>query len=146
MAAFPFVFSHIAKIPSTVSEKSDELAVCELSAVIAEEHLDLTAQSSSAPTTESDSIIVHKPEEMILQMHLQQNQSVDTTQNLHHLPKTLNLHQSVMDQQTPLVVLQETYSQNMSKEFEQPHSEAIGHEKHVQQHIHSEREQDSKSI
>jgi len=43
-------------------------------------------------------------------MHLQQNQSVQpqyVPQNLHHPSETLNLQQSVMDQLSPLVVIQE---------------------------------------
>jgi len=47
---------------------------------------------------------------MILQMRLQQNQSVqpqDVLQNLYHPSETLYLQPSVMDQLSPLVVIQE---------------------------------------
>jgi len=126
------------------SEKLDILVTSELSVENTKEHFDLTAQSSSAPSTESDSIIVHKPEEMILQIHLQHNQSVqsqDVPQNRYHPPEALNLQQSVMDRLSPLVIIQETDSQNMPKESAD--SEAISHE---QQNIHTHTEQDSKLI
>ena len=140
--------SVVAKALSTVSEKLNKSAISEFNA---EEQFDMTTQSSrqstqsnSSTTAESNSIIVHEPEELILQtqgsnQHNQLVESQDVTLNLTHLPQASNLQQFAMEQQHSL---EESDSQNTSKKFEQPHSENIGHQQNVPQHIQTERKQD----
>ena len=124
---------------SFISETSVESANTKCTLTHAEEQFKITTWlprqpvqcSSSAanqPFTDGNSA------RMIPQMQTsrQQSQSVESqnvTQNLHHPLETLNLQQSVMEQQPPLVAMQESDdSQNMSKEFEQSNSEVVDHQ------------------
>jgi len=119
----------------TVSGKSIDLAI--------NTEVEFNFAASGATTEiDIDTAIVHKPEEMTLEMHTspQQNQSFespDFTHDVQHSPEALNMHQSVTEQLPPLAAMQENDPQNMPKESEQPLSEAIGHQQHTQEHTQS---------
>ena len=109
-------------------------------------------QCSSATATANQPFTVRNSTRMITQMKIsrQRNHSVGSQNVTQNPPETLNMHQSVMEQQPPLVTMQESDdSQNMLKESEQSHNEVVHHQldEHIQtETIQKDLEHTSKSL